>query len=103
MSHSITILTACDWERSPEPSFAHSSLDFVTEHFRTPLESAGVDVSLVCKEWDDMVEHAKTYLDLATQDYRAVWWKLFRSIDAKSWTNVLAVTELLFCLPAANG
>ena len=37
------------------------------------------------------------------QDYRAVRWKLFRSVDAKSWTNVLAVTELLVCLPAANG
>ena len=37
------------------------------------------------------------------QDDRAVCWKLFRSVDAKSWTNVLAVTELLFCLPASNG
>ena len=29
------------------------------------------------------MEPAKTYLDLATQDYRAVWWKLFRSVAAK--------------------
>ena len=55
---------------------------------------------------DDMVEQAKTCLVLATQDYRPVWWKLFRSVAAKerkSWTNVPAVTELLFCLLVANG
>ena len=24
-------------------------------------------------------------------------------VDAKGWTNVLAIIELLFCLPMANG
>ena len=50
-----------------------------------------------------MVEYAKQYLNLVQQDYKVVWWKLFNAVDAKRWSNVLAVIELLFCLPIANG
>ena len=35
--------------------------------------------------------------------WKVVWWKLFSAVDAKKWSNVLVVTELLFCLPIANG
>ena len=35
--------------------------------------------------------------------WKVVWWKLFNAVDAKKWSNVLVVIELLFCLPIANG
>ena len=37
------------------------------------------------------------------EDYKVSWWKLFNAGDATGWTNVLAIIELLFCLPMANG
>ena len=37
------------------------------------------------------------------EDYKIVWWKLYNAVDAKKWSNVLAIIELLFCLPIANG
>lgn len=53
-------------------------------------------------EWDDMVSYAKQYVNL-TLDYKEVWWKLFNSPVAKQWNNILALVELLFCLPVGNG
>ena len=60
------------------------------------MESGSVDSSVVQEEWDDMVKYARKYLNLV-QDY------LFNTVDSKRWCNVLAVTELLFCLPISNG
>ena len=59
-----------------------------------------IDTSMVQDEWDDTILYSKQYLNL---DYKAVWWKLFNSVDAKRWCNVLGVVELLFCLPLSNG
>ena len=50
-----------------------------------------------------MVEYATGYLNLVQDGYKAVWWKLFYCPDSKKWSNVLALVELLFCLPMANG
>ena len=47
--------------------------------------------------------YGKQYLNLVREDYKVTWWKLFNAVDAKGWTNVLAIIELLFCLPMANG
>lgn len=50
-----------------------------------------------------MVDYAKRYLDLVREDYKVTWWKLFQSSDAKNWSNILVLVELLFCIPVANG
>lgn len=55
------------------------------------------------EEWDDMVDYAKRYLNLVQVEYQVLWWKLFNSVDAKKWTNILSLVELLFCLPVSNG
>ena len=44
-----------------------------------------------------------TYINLVQNDYKVVWWKLFSCVDAGKWSNVLAIVELLFCIPVANG
>ena len=50
-----------------------------------------------------MVEYAKQYLNLVQEDCKVVFWKLFNAVHAKKWSNILAVVELLFCIPIANG
>ena len=103
LTHAIFLLSAHGWERSESPSFGYAALDAVTQRFSVPLETSTVDISLVQEEWDDMVEYAKQFLNLVQEDYKIVWWKLFNAVDAKKWTNILSVIELLFCLPIANG
>ena len=37
-------------------------------------------------------------------DYKILWWKIFNSVDARIWHNVLGVIEHLFSLPLlSNG
>jgi hypothetical protein len=96
-------VTINGWERSRATTFGHEALGAICERFSVPLESAKTDCSLVQGEWDNMVDYGKTYLNLVQDDYKLNWWKLFNAVDAKKWTNVLAVVELLFCLPLSNG
>ena len=95
LTHAVMLLATHGWERSP--SFGHTALDAVV-----PLESASVDCSVVEEEWD-MVEYGTKYLNLVQDDYKVIWWKFFNVVDSNKWGNVLAVIELLFCLPMANG
>ena len=94
-----TILATHGWQQSESPSFAYSALDSVCQRFSVPLEKANINLSLV-QEWDDMLEYSKRYLNLVQEDYKMIWWKLFNSIDANKWTNILAIVDLLFCLPS---
>ena len=50
-----------------------------------------------------MVDYAKRYLNLVQVEYQVLWWKLFNAVDAKKWTNILSLVELLFCIPVSNG
>ena len=102
LTHAVTLLATHGWERSSSPSFGHASLEAICNWFTIPLEKASIDVTLIQQEWDDMVEYAKQYLNLVQDDYKVVWWKIFNSVDAKSWHNVLGVIELLFSLPLSN-
>ena len=103
LSNAITLLAINGWEHQEDRSFGYSAIDNVCKHFKTPLENVQVDFSLVQEEWHDMVEYATTYLNLVQEDYKVMWWKLFNCADAKKLSNVLALAELLFCLPMANG
>lgn len=103
LTHAITLLATNGWERRETSSFGHAAVEAICHWFRVPLKSANIDCSLVQEEWDDVVEYGKQYLNLVQEDYKIVWWKLFNAVDAKKWSNILAVIELLFCLPMANG
>ncbi len=76
LTHTLTLLVPQGWNRSGDGDFADSALEELCLQFATPLDKAGVDISL---------------------------WKLFNSPDSKKWSNILALIELLFCLPMANG
>ena len=98
-THAMRALVTQGWERRTS-SFGHYSLEGICDRFTVPLEKADIDVSTVQDEWD---EYSKQYLNLVQNDYKVIWWKLFNSVDAKRWCNVLGVVELLFCLPLSNG
>ena len=103
LTHALTILAPKGWEKTEDASFAYEALDALSARFRVPLEKAGVDCSLLREEWDDMIDYSKRYLNLVQVEYQILWWKLFNSIDAKKWVNILSLVELLFCLPMSNG
>ena len=103
LTHAITILSTHGWERSDDPSFAYAALNHICQWFSVLLDSAGIDRSLVREEWDDILDYSKCFLNLVQDNYEVVWWKLFNAFDYKRWSNLLAVVELLFCLPMANG
>ena len=103
LTHSLTILATYGWERGEDASFAYQAVESLSSKFRLPLEKAGVDCSLLQEEWDDIVDYAKRYLNLVQEDYSVIWWKLFNSVDASKWSNILKLVELLFCLPMSNG
>ena len=86
-----------------DTSFGHSAVERLAERFQKPLENAGIDCSQLQQEWDDILLYGWRYLNLTSEDYKCLWWKLFNSVDAGTWTNILGLVELLFCLPVANG
>ena len=103
LTHAITILATQGWEKSEDSSFGYEALQCVSTRFLVPLENANVNCALLNEEWDDIVEYAKRFLNLAKEDYKVIWWKLFNAPDSSKWTNLLTVVELLFCLPVSNG
>ena len=72
-------------------------------HFAEPLEKAGVDPTVLEEEWLDMVDYAKTYLNLVQEGSQTIWWKLASYTNYKKWVNILSLVELIFCLPMSNG
>lgn len=103
LTHSLTILATSGWEKDEDGSFAHTALESLSTRYRAPLEKAGVDCSLIQQEWEDIIDFAKRYLNLVQENYTVIWWKLFNAVDACNWQNILALVELLFCLPLTNG
>ena len=73
------------------------------ERFRTPLESAGVDVERLPEEFHEMVLHVTQFISLSTMGYKAVWWRLFHAPNAMEWSNILTLARLLLTLPVSNG
>ena len=85
LTHALTILVTNGWERTESSDFAHQALENVCHFFVDPLENAGVNCSLV---QDDMLDHAKSYLNLTGEDYRLIWWKLFNGPNPARWSNI---------------
>ena len=95
----LTLLATNGWQRSTSDNFADHALDNLPLKFSVPLENAGVDTSLVCVEWKDMLEYAKQYLNLMQEPSEVIWWKLFNASWSSQWSNVLCLVQLLYCIP----
>ena len=103
LTDAITLLATHGWEKSESSDFADAALDHLTTQFNVPLAKAGVVETLIKEEFIDMLDYAKSYLPLSRDNYLTTWWKLFNSANSKNWTNILALVELVFCLPMSNG
>ena len=103
LTHLLTLLTPIGWDKSQDGSFAYSSLDYLINRFQAPLLKRNIYVSLRKEEWDDMTDYARRYFNLVQESYRVIWWKLFNCTESGTWTNILALVSLLFCLPVSNG
>ena len=59
LSNTLTLLAIHGWEKSDNVDFADAAISALTTRFAVPLEKAGVDVTLVKEEWEDMVGYGK--------------------------------------------
>ena len=50
-----------------------------------------------------MVDYAKYYLNISTEENSVIWWKLFSAPVSMEWSNILGLAELVFSLPMSNG
>ena len=102
LTNALKILATHGWEKTTDASFGYSAIESLSSRFSKPLQDANVNSALLQKEWDDIVFHATQYINVVTEPYTAVWWKLYNSPDSPKWKNILALVELLFSLPLCN-
>ena len=85
------------------PRYALNAIDRIAEHFKVPLEDAGVDLISIKAEYEGILSYSASFISLSTMDYQSVWWRLFHSPNSLEWSNVLTLTKLLYSLPVSNG
>ena len=103
LTHALKILATHGWQKTDDASFGLDAVQALAERFTIPLQEAIVNCASIQEEWEDMVYYAKQYINLVQDPYRVVWWKLYNSPDARKWTNILTLVELVFCIPLSNG
>ena len=78
------------------------AVEHISTHFRLPLKVKGVSF-VALQDEVEVVDYARTYLNLSQAEYRNVWYTLCTCPDARKWPNVLILSELAFSLPFSNG
>ena len=76
-----------------------SAVDLIVSSFLAPLEAKGMNSVSVQGEIEEAVEYARTYLSLAAESYRQIWYKLHTCPNSGRWPNILLLCELVFSLP----
>ena len=79
------------------------AVDFIATTFREPLEAVGVNLLTLQDQITEVVEYARNYLLIETEDYHRMWYKLHVCPDSNRWANVLVLCELCFSLSFSNG
>lgn len=79
------------------------AVEYLTSHFREPLEAKGGVLESIQDEVEEIVLYARKYLSIGTECYQKIWYKLYTSPDARKWPNLIRLCELLFSLPFSNG
>ena len=80
-----------------------AAVEYITSHFREPLEVVSANLASIQDEVEEVVDYARKYLSIQSESYQKIWYKLHISPDASKWPNVLVLAELLFSLPFSNG
>ena len=79
------------------------AVEHISSHFGLPLEVKGVSFVALQDEVEEVVDYARTYLNLSQAGYRNVWYSLCTCPDSRKWPNALILCELAFSLPFSNG
>lgn len=85
-----------------DENYSLEAIDRLVEHFSFPLLNANARVEAIHSEFEIILEYACQYISLFTQEYQAVWWRLFHVPVSPEWGNPLTLVELLFPLPSSN-
>lgn len=80
-----------------------AAVELIATTFREPLEAVGVNLLVLQDQITEIVEYARNYLSIESEEYHKVWYKLHVCPDASRWHNVLLLCELCFSLPFSNG
>ena len=78
------------------------AVEHISTHFRLPLEAKGVSFVSLQDKIEEVVDYARSYLNISETTYKKVWYKLSSCPDARKWPNIV-VLELAFSLPCSNG
>ena len=79
-----------------------AAADYIVSFFRIPLEAKGMCAASIQDEVEDVVSYARKYLQISSENYRKIWYKLHTSPDSSRWPNILILSELLFSLPIST-
>lgn len=83
----------------PQVVEVKEAVEYITSHFREPLEAKNVDLSNMQDEVEEIVLYARRYLNINTEK---TWYNLYTSTDSQRWPNLLRVCDLIFSLPFSN-
>ena len=80
-----------------------SAVEYLSSHFREPLEAAGVSLASIQDEIEEAVDYARNYLRIGSESYQKIWYRLHTATDVEKWRNILTLSDLVFSLPFSNG
>ena len=53
-----------------------SAVEYLSSHFREPLEAAGVSLASIQDEIEEAVDNARNYLRIGSESYQKIWYRL---------------------------
>ena len=71
-----TSATARDGDTEDDLTDLKEAVEYITSHFREPLEAKGADLSNMQDEVEEIVPYARRYLNLSSQTYKRTWYNL---------------------------
>ena len=111
----LVLLDMQSWQSSPAGEHSDTdeeeddlteireAVEYITLHFRVPLEAKSVDLANIQDELEEIILYTRKYLSIGQEGYQKVWYKLHTAPDASKWPNILHLCELLFSLPFSSG
>ena len=93
LQHALKVLATQGWSRDDNASFGYPALLYLSQRFQYPLQQAGIDTAALQSEWDEMVDYAKHYLNIFTEETLQIFRSANRLLPLKS-TDLSYVTPV---------
>ena len=72
LTHALNILATQGWRRGDDASFGYIALQYLATRFEEPLGNAKNDRSKLQGEWDEIVDNATKYFNIATEENNTI-------------------------------